>query len=293
MCVLRSQNHASCLRCIAYHRRHTLLPSHREQPLQPPPAPRPPIVPLPADPAAGSHADYWWHRSQDETQDTKAPRKGHHVHFAPSPAIFNFSPSAPPHESPPERISHAADTPPHTPAPALAPAGVLHDILLAFPQTMWNVRERASPAYDPLYSARFHEPAFPHDATKFVTEVPLVFAPPDTPDVSWAIIARARPFSVLTVHDVLRAASAALFSRTIACTRLGARDRGAARADGARRVRSRAMPSTGRPVSSEDRVRNVDLYGADSTWPALYFRGLRPERQHDGNVVYVVQLHPV
>ena len=161
---------------------------------------------------------------------------------------------------------------------------MLHDLLMAFPPALWNVRQWASPHFDPRISPRFFDPAF-GPAAHNVVEISLAFDPSSSANLSWAIIARARDRRTLTVDDVLRAISTALFQRNM-CAHLPAHHPSLARAEAARALRG----PTGTPeVLYRERVRNVDLYGS---YPGqgLYFRGLRPERQRDGELVYVVQL---
>ena len=152
---------------------------------------------------------------------------------------------------------------------------------------LWNVRLRASPTQNLKITPHFSEPALALNPDHAVNTITLVFTPDSHAHTVWAIVARARSeHDVLTVDDVLRAVSTALFQRSM-CPALSARGPHAAEIEHARGVRA-APVHTGAP-HREEGCRNVDLYRADRG-RALYFRGLRAERLRDGALVYVVRL---
>ncbi|KAI1787948.1 hypothetical protein LXA43DRAFT_1162188 [Ganoderma leucocontextum] len=213
----------------------------------------------------------------------------------PGPCFPSRTPAAASAPTPaPTPIAHptptARQTPPSAPAQShhrrsVTATSGLHDLLVSFPSSLWDLRRNARPTYHPQYQPRYSELVFPHDRRK--SSITLYFHPCDHTEFSWTAKVKAHHGKHLTVNGVLGAISTELFRRS-ACRDLC---EGAhpcyANARSAHRIRTR-RGHTQRP-HYDDAFRNVDLYHADRG-RGLYFEGLQPEMLGDGEVVYLVQL---
>ncbi|KAI0687584.1 hypothetical protein C8Q76DRAFT_266330 [Earliella scabrosa] len=273
---------------------------------EPPPAPRPALVPLPNDidnrievcQPSSSKLQQPTIRERRHSEPSSPPhqRKRRRVHFADELRVHNYDPEdrparqpspipppVPPKPSPPR--GYPSSTAPHT---STKPSTGLHDILISFPPRLWDVRRRASPLYDPHHQSRFSEPVFPSRPS--MPALRLAFVPCSRTELAWLHTVPVPPFRThLVVEDVLRAVSTELLRRS-ACWDLYADHPCFARAVAAQQVRAREG-HTDTPFY-EDGIRNVDLYHLEreGAYGPLWFRGLKEETLRGGEVVYRVVL---
>ena len=156
-------------------------------------------------------------------------------------------------------------------------------MLISFPSGLWDMRRNARPTYHSRHEPRYSEPVYPHDPRK--KWIKLYFAPCSRTEFSWITKVRADPGKHLTVEDVLEAISTELLRRS-AVRDLYSGHPCFPKVRSAHRIRTRSGYT--RTPHYDDAFRNVDLYHVDRG-QALYFRGLKPERLRDGEVVYLVK----
>ncbi|KAI0754111.1 hypothetical protein C8Q80DRAFT_1265803 [Daedaleopsis nitida] len=267
-----------------------------------PPAPKPPLIPLPDVPyiilkvpdASGqaSHQPRSGRHSDSHPELQKPTARDRRVHFADQPTVINPSnhPNMP-HPPPPSPVPPPLPPKPscnlstiNTPPPACSTSD-LHPYLSSFPPHVWDTRRRASPPYVPAHEARFSEPAFLTDRARAPTSIRLAFLPCSRTELAWFVTV-APSGTHLVVADVVRAVSVELFRRSV-CRELYTEHPCFARAQAAQQWRAKAG-WTDAPWYG-DAIRNVDLYHVEGErGPALWFKGLKEERLRDGHVVYRV-----
>lgn len=159
----------------------------------------------------------------------------------------------------------------------------LHDLLSSFPSGLWDMRRNARPTYHPHHELHYSDPVFPHDPQKRL--IKLYFLPCGRTEFSWITEVKADCRNRLTVNYVLDTISTELFRRS-ACRDLYEGHPCYSKVRSAHRIRT--LRGYTRKPHYDDAFRNVDLYHVDRG-QALYFKGLRPERLRDGEVVYMVK----
>ncbi|TBU37981.1 hypothetical protein BD309DRAFT_561492 [Dichomitus squalens] len=207
------------------------------------------------------------------TPPVRSPARPPAAHATPAPPLRTSAPAA---FTPATAARHCDQRSATTPR-------ILHDLLTSFPSGLWDMRRNARPTYHPQHEPRYSEPVYPHDRRK--TSIKLYFTPCSRTEFSWITKVRAGSRKHLTVDDVLDAISTELFRRS-AVRDLYESHPCFSKIRSARRIRTRRGYT--KTPHYDDAFRNVDLYHVDHG-QVLYFRGLKPERLRDGEVVYLVK----
>ncbi|TFK79548.1 hypothetical protein K466DRAFT_668084 [Polyporus arcularius HHB13444] len=275
------------------------VPRRSSEPEQPPayPNPRIPVPGKPREPQQPPARP----RRHSNVHDEALKAKHRRVHWADEATFLNpEKPSAPkpPLAAPPPPPKPATlvkprrpaapvtSATPATPSRTAPPLPALHELLVSFPERLWDMRRRASPTFHPPYEPRYWEPVFPSSPYTAPKTLRLVFTPCPRTELSWfATVTPSGRGTHLVVGDVLRTISVELFRRG-ACRDLYTDHPCFAKANAARQLRAREGWS--QRAYFEDGIRNVDLYHVERGF-ALWFRGLSPERLRSGEVVYRVR----